>query len=241
MAPSGLREYLIEMTRSKAEMSTLLYDAPTVDSTADESDGRELEEGECSAIGSLPTMIHVRPPQQIEEDTPINFSEDKANRDKPFGKNARDRNKTNETQQKPPSPPPLQVEKILQRTAITSAICFLLHLSKSPSTRKSWRSTLNFFASCGLFSTAVSTGLASKVVGSTYTNENSIIRLVCDNALKRLPLFQDANAKICEMLNRLKEEVKNNRRLQMAFAFSVIYGFRRAGFAHERRTGRWGL
>jgi hypothetical protein len=132
-------------------------------------------------------------------------------------------NSSSDKEQEPPTPPPIQFDKILQSIAVTATICFFLHLQKSPSTRKTWKSALNLGASCGLLSTAVGTGVAS-ILSSTA--ENSIIGMICLKGLEGMRYLP--NVKIRELFHKFREIIKSNRQLQMALAFTVVYGLKRS-------------
>jgi hypothetical protein len=226
----GFREYLTGLTRgsiANKPVVTFDADAPTVDSTANESDSHEIddENEKLRSDGSLPKLIHVRQPQQ--SGAASSQERGPARSEMRDAKNSSSATHTNTSsarnhQQQEPSPSTIQYDKILQRTACAATFCFFLHLHKSPSTRKTWKSTIHFFASCGLLSTAVSAGVASLL---TSNADNSVIASVCTKAIRGMSLLP--NAKLMESWNTIRDTIKRNRQLQMALAFSVFYGLKR--------------
>jgi hypothetical protein len=251
ITPSGFRDTLITLTRiANIGRPSFVCDAPTVESTADGSGSHDLEEEELvTPHGSLPTLIHVRQPQQIVENSTVseggleNAKTDEATQ-KDAGKLKRNDkliNKETIQNRDTSSPPQWQIEKILQRTAIAASLCFVLHLYKSPSTRKTWRSAISFLASCGMLSTAVGTASASKLLSSTLkniaSNENSLCGTMCLNTLERITSFQSVHAKVHGLVNRFWKEIKANKRLQISLAFTVMYGFKRSQTALKGRPG----
>jgi hypothetical protein len=229
----GFREYLIGLVRSRNSETPSIecVDAPTVDSTANESESHE-DEKFIGSNKSLPTLIHVHKPQAETPPAP----EDRASRSgetvfEAVTATVKDAllsslgniNSSSDKEQEPPTPPPIQFEKILQSIAVTATICFFLHLQKSPSTRKTWKSALNLGASCALLSTAVGTGVAS-ILSSTA--ENSIIGMICLKGLEGMSYLH--NVKIRELFHKFREIIKSNRQLQMALAFTVVYGLKRS-------------
>eukprot|EP00970_Alexandrium_tamarense_P007686 scaffold1468_cov206-Alexandrium_tamarense.AAC.5 len=134
--------------------------------------------------------------------------------------------------QKPPasSPPPSQFERLLQGATIATTLSFFLHLRSSPSTRKAWGSAFHFLSSVGLLSTAVGASVASKLVSSASSNnivgmKNPIIGMVCSKLLPST--LENVNDKLQRMVTRIKEEMKNNKRLQATLALTVLYGMKR--------------
>ncbi|KAL7517321.1 hypothetical protein ACHAWX_002254 [Stephanocyclus meneghinianus] len=253
ITPSGLRDSLINLTRiTNIGRPSLFCDAPTVDSTTDESGSHDLEEEELvTPHRSLPALIHVRQLQQIVEAAAVpEVGLENAKTGEATQKDAdilpqRNNeliNKNDSQHRESPPPPQLQIEKILQRTAIAATLCFGLHLHKSPSTRKTWRYAISFFASCGMLSTAVGASLASKVLSSTVkniaSNDNSLCGTICLNTLERITSFQSVHAKTHILVHRFWDEIKTNKRLQLSLAFTVLYGFKRSRSTLKGRPGR---
>ena len=226
----GLREHLTSFTKVNAKQTTAgMMDAPTVDSTANESASEDevREEIILDSNKTFPSHIHVRQHQQHgDANLPASTSREKTTR----GPCGDDREATslvgitsNHHPQKLPIRPSIQFEKILRRMAVAATFSFFLHLHKSPSTRQTWKSALHFFTSCGLLSTAISTGLASVV--SSSINDESIVGSICIKALQGIAFLP--HSKICELVFvKIRNMIKTNRQLQIAVAFSVLYGLK---------------
>jgi len=227
----GFREHLTSFTKLNAKHITAgIMDAPTVDSTANESgsEDEDKEEKISETNEAFPSHIHVSQHQQHEDESlPASASRERTMRDS-YGdaKKAPPLVGTTSNHRPPkfPIPPSNQFEKILRRMAVAATLCFFMHLHKSPSTRKTWKSAIHFFTSCGLLSTAISTGLAS--VMSSSMNGDSIVGSICIKALQSIACLP--NSKLCELFEKIRNMIKTNRQLQIAVAFSVMYGFKRS-------------
>ena len=162
--------------------------------------------------------------------------------------------------QQPPSPQE-QIEKILHRTTIAATTIFLCQFLSSPTTRRSWMSAIKFLTSAGLFSTAISAGVASHLLHSSDTTVASTL-LFGDNAtmttlyskifdwiqVPSFPLYsslptsvnlEKITKKMHVMFHRLREEIKKNKRLQATFALMVLYGVKQ--LPGRRRNIRSGV
>jgi len=163
--------------------------------------------------------------------------------------------------QQPPSPQE-QIEKILHRTTIAATTIFLCQFLSSPTTRRSWVSAMKFLTSAGLFSTAISAGVASHLLRSSDTTAAASTLLFGDNATMTMlyskifdwiqvpsfPLYsslpisvdlEKITKKIHVMFHRLREEIKKNKRLQATFALMVLYGVKQ--LPGRRRNIRSGV
>eukprot|EP00985_Skeletonema_marinoi_P030743 scaffold33654_cov139-Skeletonema_marinoi.AAC.2 len=166
--------------------------------------------------------------------------------------------------QQPPRPPSPQeqIEKILHRTTIAATTIFLCQFLSSPTTRRSWVSAMKFLTSAGLFSTAISAGVASQLLRSSDTTAAASTLLFGDNATMTMlyskifdwiqvpsfPLYsslptsvdlEKITKKMHVMLHRLREEIKKNKRLQATFALIVLYGVKQ--LPGRRRNIRSGV
>jgi len=165
--------------------------------------------------------------------------------------------------QQPPRPPSPQeqIEKILHRTTIAATTIFLCQFLSSPTTRRSWVSAMKFLTSAGLFSTAISAGVASQLLRSSDTTAAASTLLFGDCAMTVLyskifdwiqvssfPLYsslptsvnlEKITKKMHVMFHRLREEIKKNKRLQATFALMVLYGVKQ--LPGRRRNIRSGV
>jgi len=78
----------------------------------------------------------------------------------------------------------------------------------------------------------VSTGLAS-ILSSNV--DNSIVGRVCLNALEGMACLP--YTKVRELLNKFRETVKSDRRLQIALAVTVMYSLKRSNSSRRGRNG----
>jgi len=163
--------------------------------------------------------------------------------------------------QQPPSPQE-QIEKILHRTTIAATTIFLCQFLSSPTTRRSWVTAMKFLTSAGLFSTAISAGVASHLLHSSDTTTAASTLLFGDNATMTIlcskifdwiqvpsfPLYsslptcvnlEKITKKMHVMFHRLREEIKKNKRLQATFALMVLYGVKQ--LPGRRRNIRSGV
>ena len=125
----------------------------------------------------------------------------------------------------PTSPPPeLRLRRILHRTSIVAAFLFSCHLCRSPSTRLAWGSAANLLASLGLASTAIAAGMASAALSGA--NNDSMINPVLEILYYKVfegSLASRVHCNVDRLFVRLRDEIKRNKRLQMALAMSVLY------------------
>ena len=154
----------------------------------------------------------------------------------------------------PPScSPQLQVKNFLHRTTIAATTIFCYQFFASPTTRRSWISAMNFLTSAGLFSTTITAGVASYLLRSSETaspmlcnsNNSAIIKtILCSKVLTPLYSSFDLDtivSRVNVLFKRFKEEMKKNKRLQVAFAMTVLYGMKqvrriRSGDVKSRRV-----
>eukprot|EP00984_Skeletonema_dohrnii_P002417 scaffold832_cov75-Skeletonema_dohrnii-CCMP3373.AAC.27 len=171
-----------------------------------------------------------------------------------------EREENDRNRQQPPSPQE-QIEKILHRTTIAATTIFLCQFLSSPTTRRSWASAMKFLTSAGLFSTAISAGVASHLLRSSDTTAASTL-LFGDSATMtmlysklfdwiQVPSFplhsslptsvnlEKITKKMHVMFHRLREEIKKNKRLQATFALMVLYGVKQ--LPGRRRNIRSGV
>jgi len=141
------------------------------------------------------------------------------------------------TESSPPPSPQLQVAKFLHRTTIAASFLFLCHLRSSSSTRRTWGSAVKFLTSLGLASTAVGAGVASAVLSSNAAEfgamaSHPIVGMLYSNILDKLRVSQmcelpkDSSNRMQWIFNRLREEIRKNKRLQAAWAFMVLNAMR---------------
>ena len=233
----GLRDSLLSFTRSTAKVSSVtIADAPTVDSTANESESHEGEHNILESRRSLPRLIHVCQQPQVDSETSMAAQgNERATPRETNNLSSTPRRhvngKSTEQNSQPDRPAQIQLEKILRRTAFAAIFCFFLHLHKSPFTRKSWRSALHFFTSCGLLSTGVGLGVAS-ILSSNI--DSSMLGPVCNNAIQGMALL--SNEKVRDLLNKFRGMIKNNSKLQMALAMTVMYGIKRSNSSLRQRV-----
>ncbi|KAK1739556.1 hypothetical protein QTG54_010099 [Skeletonema marinoi] len=172
-----------------------------------------------------------------------------------------EREENDGNRQQPPSPQE-QIEKILHRTTIAATTIFLCQFLSSPTTRRSWVSAMKFLTSAGLFSTAISAGVASQLLRSSDTTAAASTLLFGDNATMTMlyskifdwiqvpsfPLYsslptsvnlEKITKKMHVMFHRLREEIKKNKRLQATFALMVLYGVKQ--LPGRRRNIRSGV
>lgn len=71
-----------------------------------------------------------------------------------------------------PSSPQEQIETILHRTTIAATTIFVCQFLSSPTTRRSWMSAIKLLTSAGLFSTAISAGVASHLLRSSSSSDD---------------------------------------------------------------------
>ena len=154
-------------------------------------------------------------------------------------------------QQSEPHPsPPMQLEKTLQCLTAVASFVFLYHLRSSPSTRRAWGSAVKFLASLGLVSTAIGAGVTSTVLSSNEAvfgamASNPIVGMLYSKMMDRLRVTQlyklpmDIGNRAQLMLNRLREEIKKNKRLQAVVAFTVLYGMRRLSDGPRPRQNKF--
>ena len=176
-------------------------------------------------------------------------------------KEVEERNRKRQQQQStttPPSPPPSpqeQIEKILHRTTIAATTIFLSHFLTSPTTRRSWMSAIKFLTSAGLFSTAISAGIASHLLRSSSDTtaaaastllfgDSAMMNMLCSKiydwtqqvssssqlyfslSLSSINLVT-ISSKMRVIFHRLREEIKKNKRLQATLALMVLYGVKK--------------
>ena len=132
-----------------------------------------------------------------------------------------------EKEEKPiPPPPGLRLRQILHRTSIAATFFFLCHIHRSPSTRRAWGSAANLLASLGLASTAVGAGIVSALLSSNnITAINPILEIFYVKVLEGSAVSR-AHSNLERIFTRVREDVKNNKRLQSALAFFVLYWIR---------------
>ena len=152
-----------------------------------------------------------------------------------------------EDRNRQPSPQE-QIEKILHRTTIAATTIFLCQFFTSRSTRRSWMSAIKFLTSAGLFSTAISAGVASHLLRSSDTTtssastllfgESAMMTILCSKIhdwiqLTLFPLYsslptsvhlETVTSKMRVMFHRLREEITKNKRLQATVALMILYG-----------------
>ena len=125
------------------------------------------------------------------------------------------------------TPPDLELQKILHRTSIVATIIFTCHLCRSPSTRRSWGSALNLVSSLGLATTAIGSGVISAWMNTNNSTAIDPILEMCYLKLLEGSGVSRVMRNVEQMFKQLHEEVKKNKRLQMALAFFVLYFMRR--------------
>ena len=125
------------------------------------------------------------------------------------------------------TPPELELQKILHRTSIVATILFTCHLCRSPSTRRSWGSALNLVSSLGLATTAIGSGVISAWMNTNNSTAIDPILEMCYLKLLEGSGVSRVMRNVEQMFKQLHEEVKKNKRLQMALAFFVLYFMRR--------------
>lgn len=146
--------------------------------------------------------------------------------------------------------PPMQLEKTLQCLTAVASFMFLYHLRSSPSTRRAWGSAAKFLTSLGLVSTAIGAGVTSTVLSSNEAvlgamASNPIVGMLYSKMidslrvtqLYKLPTVIGDRAQL--MLKWLREEIKKNKRLQAAVAFTVLYGIRRLSAGPRPRQNKF--
>ena len=160
--------------------------------------------------------------------------------------------------QKPTSPQE-QMEKFLHRTTIAATTIFLCQFLTSRSTRRSWMSAIKFLTSAGLFSTAISAGVASHLLRSSDATsspatllfgESAIMTVLCSKIhdwiqLSSIPLYSSlptsihsVTSKMHVLFHRLREEIKKNKRLQATVALMILYGVKQLpGRRRKIRSG----
>ena len=149
-----------------------------------------------------------------------------------------------------------QIEMILHRTTVAAATIFLCQFLSSPTTRRSWMSAIKFLTSAGLFSTAISAGVASHMLRASDKSGSSRL-LFSDAAMTFLrskilkgiyestfPLyssllstsvdFDKITDKIRKIFDKYRKEIIRNKRLQATFALTVLYGLKQ--LKGRRRT-----
>ena len=131
-----------------------------------------------------------------------------------------------------------QLEKVLHRTSIAVSVLFLCHLRSSPRTRRSWGSMCSLLASFGLASTAVGAGAISAVLGSKGHSlmGNPVLALAATKLNGMIECSGSRmQASLRRALDKLWEEIRRNKSLQMTVAFSVFFGMRRLRGRHLRQ------
>ena len=123
-----------------------------------------------------------------------------------------------------------KLEKILHRTSIVASVLFLFHLRSSPRTRRSWGSMCSLLASLGLAGTAVGAAAFSVVLCSKEHSlvGNPVLALVATKLNNMVECSGDRMQKsVRRAFNKLREEIRRNKSLQMTVAFAVFFGMRR--------------
>jgi hypothetical protein len=222
----------------------------------EESVGEALYATICDVVASnLTSAFHVRDVSQ----QPSSSRNDQEERSGKLGQQSSTKTPSSSSPSTPSSsssPQQLHIEKVLHHTSIAATTIFLCQFLSSPSTRRSWMSTIKFLTSMGLFSTAVSTGLVSYLLRrpemarlrSGNSTTTTVVTVLSSKVLdwivqhvsfsfssfplystlsSSLPLNNTIMNKIQVVFQRVKEEIKKNKRLQATFALMMLYGIKK--------------